>query len=125
MDVTENGRLYHVLIANLPSMNEGVNFVGNKMYPNIVDDYVHTFEVLKSLPCDVFLSSHTTQFRFNSKFHQDQPYSPERYVDPVGYQLEVQKLEDRFYKEVQEQREEDKNMHDHLNFKDLPITPPQ
>jgi metallo-beta-lactamase class B len=125
MEVTENGKLYHVLIANLPTTNDGVSFVHNEKYPNIVEDYLHTFTVLKSLPCDVFLSSHTTQFHFNAKFHRDEPYSPERYVDPVGYQLEVQRLEQRFYAEVQGQREEEQITHDKLNFKDLKEPTPE
>ena len=121
MEITENGKLYHVLIANLPAMNEGVSFVENERYPNIVEDYTHTFQVLKSLPCDVFLSSHTTQFAFNRKFYRDEKfeYDPERYVDPYGYLTEVQKLERRFYEEVQGQRDEVRMTRDHLNFKDL------
>jgi metallo-beta-lactamase class B len=124
MDITENGKLYHVLIANLPTTNDGVSFVHNEKYPNIVEDYLHTFTVLKSLPCDIFLSSHTTQFRFNTKYHRDTPYSPERYFDPVGYQVEVQRLEQRSYAEVQQQREEEQYTHDNLNFKELKDPPP-
>jgi metallo-beta-lactamase class B len=124
MEITENGKLYHVLIANLPTTNDGVSFVHNEKYPNIVEDYLHTFTVLKSLPCDIFLSSHTTQFHFNAKYHRDTPYTPERYYDPLGYQVEVQRLEQRFYAEVQQQREEEQYTHDHLNFRELKEPPP-
>lgn len=122
LDITENGKLYHVLIANLPTINEGVSFVHNPRYPEIVEDYTRAFAVLRSLPCDVFLSSHTTQFHFNAKYRRDQPYSPERYVDPAGYRLAVDRLEQIFLAQVQEQREEDQATHDHLNFKDLKET---
>lgn len=119
LEITENGRLYHVLIANMPSINEGVNFVSNPKYPNIVQDYMHAFDVLESLPCDVFLSSHTTQFHFNAKYRPGLPYSPDRFVDPEGYRYELAKLKERFIAEVQGQREEEQIVHDHLNFKDL------
>jgi metallo-beta-lactamase class B len=129
IDITENGKLYHVLIANLPAINEGVSFVHNTKYPEIVDDYMRTFAVLRSLPCDVFLSSHTTQFHFNAKFHLDTKYNPERYVDPVGFRTELDRLEQVFFAEVQEQRDEEQWTHDRLNFKELkdpaPAAPPQ
>jgi metallo-beta-lactamase class B len=130
-EITENGKLYHVLIANLPSINEGTDFIDNDRYPNIIEDFQHTFAVLKSLPCDVFLSSHTTQFHFNRKYYRDEKheYDPERYVDPIGYQLEVQQLEEKFNGEVRGQREEIQVTKDHLNFKDVkepePSAPPQ
>ena len=119
MEITENGRLYHVLIANMPNMNEGVNFINNPEYPNIVEDYTRAFEVLKSLPCDVFLSSHTGSYRLTSKYHRGMPYSPDTFVDPYGYRDALARAEARFLAEVQEQRFEEKSNHDHLNFKDL------
>jgi len=36
----------------------GYILVGNKDYPQIADDYVHGFQVLRSLPVDVFLGAH-------------------------------------------------------------------
>jgi metallo-beta-lactamase class B len=119
IDITENGKLYHVLIANLPNMNEGVNFVDDVKYPNIVADYIHAFEVLESLPCDVFLSSHTGAYRLEGKYHRGMPYSPETFVDPEGYRDAVAKAKQRFITEVQEQRNEEQYNHDRLNFKDL------
>ncbi len=119
IDINENGKLYHVLIANMPAINEGVSFVNNKKYPEIVDDYMRTFAVLRSLPCDVFLSSHTTQYHFNAKFHLDTKYNPARYVDPVGIQTELDHLEQVFFTQVQEQRDEEQWTRDRLNFKEL------
>ncbi len=36
-------------------MNPGYVLVNNKDYPQIADDYVRSFKVLRALPCDVFL----------------------------------------------------------------------
>lgn len=119
MEITENGKLYHVLVANMPNMNEGVNFIDDPKYPNIVADYTHAFEVLESLPCDVFLSSHTGAYRLTAKYRRGMPYSPETFVDPEGYQVAVAQAKRRFLAEVKEQRDEEQFNHDRLNFKDL------
>ncbi|HWE53402.1 MAG TPA: subclass B3 metallo-beta-lactamase [Bryobacteraceae bacterium] len=132
MEVTENGKLYHVLVANMPNMNEGVNFIDDPKYPNIVADYTHAFEVLESLPCDVFLSSHTGAYRLTAKYHRGMPYSPETFVDPEGYREAVARAKQRFFAEVKEQRDEEQFNHDRLNFRELkeqgtgqPAAPPQ
>lgn len=118
IDINENNKLYHVLIANMPALNEGVVLVGNPAYPEIAKDYVKAFNVLRSLPCDVFLSSHTTQFHFNRKFHLDTTYDRERYVDPEGFQFELDHLQDLFYADLQQQIDEEKWQHDRLNFRE-------
>ena len=118
IDINENGKLYHVLIANMPQLNDGVLLVNNPKYPDVAKDYVKAFNVLRSLPCDVFLSSHTTQFHFNRKFHLDTKYDPERYVDPDGFKFELDHLQDVFYAELQQQIDEEKWTHERLNFKE-------
>ena len=126
MEITENGKLYHVLVANMPNMNDGVNFIDDPGYPNIVADYMHAFDVLESLPCDVFLSSHTGAYRLTAKYRSGMPYSPDTFVDPDGYRNALARAKERFIAEVQEQRDEEKFNHDRLNFKDLKdtVTPP-
>jgi metallo-beta-lactamase class B len=118
-DITEKGKLYHVLVANLPNLNDGVNLTDNPKYPNIVEDYAHAFDVLRQLPCDVFLSSHTSAYQLTRKWHKGQPYSPETFVDPDGYRLAVYRAEMRFAQTLQQQRDEDQFTHDQRNFKDL------
>ena len=119
IEITENGKLYHVLIANMPNMNDGVNFIDDPKYPNIVADYTHAFEVLESLPCDVFLSSHTGAYKLTEKYHRGMAYSPETFVDPQGYRDAVARAKQRFFAEVKEERDEEQFNHDRLNFKDL------
>jgi metallo-beta-lactamase class B len=119
IEITENGKLYHVLIANLPNLNDGVNFIHNSKYPNIVEDYTRAFEVLKALPCDVFLSSHTNSYMLTAKWRRGMPYNPETFVDPAGYQTAVLRAEQRFLRELKQQRDEEQFTHDRLNFKDL------
>src|SRR5438067_1693015 len=46
MNIMESGREYHVLIANLPNINEGTVLIKNPQYPGIAADYARSFEVL-------------------------------------------------------------------------------
>jgi metallo-beta-lactamase class B len=120
MDVAESGRTYHVLIANLGSINPGTEFLHNERYPKIREDYAATFRIQKELPCDVFLASHASQFGLLAKWKPGMPYDPERFVDPEGYRRAVERLEQRYLATVQQQRDEDKASRDHVNFKQIP-----
>lgn len=120
MDVVESGRTYHVLIANMGSINPGTEFIHNDRYPKIREDYASTFRIQKELPCDVFLASHAGQFGLLAKWKPGMPYDPQRFVDPDGYRRAVERLEQRYLATVQKQRDEDKAAHDHVNFKKIP-----
>ncbi len=120
MDVVEGGRTYKVLIANMGSINPGTEFLHNERYPKIREDYASTFRIQKELPCDVFLASHAGQFGLLTKWKPGMPYDPQRFVDPDGYRRAVERLEQRFLATVQQQRDEDKAAHDHVNFKKIP-----
>jgi len=119
LDVAENGRTYHVLIANLPNLNEGVPLLHNPNYPKIVQDYARAFDALKQLPCDVFLASHAGQFHMLQKYRPGMPYKTETFVDPDGYQWALQRSEIAFFRELDEQRQEEQATRDHLHFKDV------
>jgi len=46
-------------IAYVDSLSApGYQLVGNARYPHIVDDYRHTFDVVRRLPCDLLLTPH-------------------------------------------------------------------
>lgn len=92
-NVQENGRTYHVLIANPGAINAGVVLLNNPKYPNIVEDYARTFHAQKELTTDIFLASHAAQFRMHDKYKPGDPYNPERFVDPQGYRASVERLE--------------------------------
>ena len=104
--VHEGGRDYRVLIANIGTINPGVRLVGNAKYPEIADDYAHTFESQKQLACDVFLASHAGQYRLHEKYTPGIPYSPDRFLDPEGYRRAVAAAEAAFRKQLAEERGE-------------------
>jgi metallo-beta-lactamase class B len=93
LTIAENGKTYHVLIANMGSINPGTILIGNKKYPQIADDYARTFREQKKLTCDIFLSSHASQYRLHEKWKPGQAYSPDAFVDPEGYRKAVANAE--------------------------------
>ena len=70
LDETENGKTLHVVIVGSPNVNPGYKLVGNTAYPQIADDYRHEFQVLKSLPCDIFLGAHGGYFGMKEKYER-------------------------------------------------------
>jgi metallo-beta-lactamase class B len=105
LTIAENGRNYRVLIANMGSINPGTVLVGNKKYPQIADDYARTFHSQKSLECDIFLSSHASQFRLHDKWKPGQAYSPDTFVDPEGYKAAVARAEAAFREALAREKE--------------------
>jgi len=93
LTVAENGRNYRILIANMGSINPGTVLIGNKKYSQIADDYARTFRSQKGMECDIFLSSHASQYRLHDKWKPGQAYSPDTFVDPEGYKSAVAKAE--------------------------------
>ena len=49
-------------------MNLGYKLIGNAKYPQIAQDYERTFQVLKRLPCDIFLGAHGSYYGMEAKF---------------------------------------------------------
>lgn len=96
LTIAENGRNYHVLIANMGTINPGTILIGNKKYPQIADDYARTFREQKKLACDIFLSSHASQYRLHDKWKPGQAYSPDTFVDPEGYKAAVAQAETNY-----------------------------
>ena len=118
MEIADGGKTYHVLIANLGNINDGTVLLHNPKYPKIVEDYAHTFQAQKELPCDIFLTSHAGQFALLRKWRPGDPYKPDRFVDPDGYARAVDRAEQRYLRQLQQERDEDKAWKDHLKFKD-------
>jgi metallo-beta-lactamase class B len=54
-------------------------------YPGIVQDFQHTFAVLRALPCDVFLGAHGAYFDMLTKLQRYPQDGPRVFIDPAGY----------------------------------------
>ncbi len=104
LTVREAGRDYRVVIANLGSINPGVTVSGMSKYPTIGQDYARTFAAQKALPVDVFLASHAGQFRMHDKYKPGDVYDPNRFVDPKGYLIAVERLEKAYMDQLAKER---------------------
>jgi len=89
MDVTQSGKILHVVIVGSPNVNPGYKLVGNKTYPEIASDYAHGFQVLNSLPCDIFLGAHGGYYDMKEKYERWKLGDRDAFIDPVGYKAYI------------------------------------
>jgi metallo-beta-lactamase class B len=104
LTVHESGKDYRVLIANMGTINPGVRLLANARYPEIAQDYARTFERQKALACDVFLSSHASQYGLHRKYTPGAAYDPQRFVDPGGYRRAVEGAENAYLRQLAKER---------------------
>lgn len=110
LTVHEKGRRLRVVIVGSWNVNPGFRLVDKAnapaSYPGIADDYRHTFAVLKSLPCDIFLGAHGAYFDMLDKLARQKTAPGEIiWVDPVGYQQAVAEREQAFEVELKKQQD--------------------
>jgi len=72
-------------------------------YPGIVQDFQHTFSVLRALPCDVFLGAHGGYFNMLAKLKRYPQNGPQVFIDPDGYKEFVADAQKTFEKALSEQ----------------------
>lgn len=104
MDETEGGRTLHVVIVGSPNVNPGYKLVNNPTYPRIAADYKHEFEVLKALPCDIFLGAHGGYFDLKEKYDRWKAGDKNAFVDPAGYKAYIADREQAFEVELKKQQ---------------------
>jgi metallo-beta-lactamase class B len=102
LKVQDGGKPYDVVIVGSVSLN-AANLGDNPGYPNIREDFVKSFKVLRSLPCDVFLGSHTGFYQLTEKYAKLQKGDgPNPYIDPAGYKALIDSSEKAFYARLEE-----------------------
>jgi metallo-beta-lactamase class B len=104
MRVTEAGKSYDVVIVGSPNVNPGYRLVENPSYPEIASDYERTFQVLKSLPVDIFLGAHGDYFDLRAKYARLREGAVSPFIDPAGYRSYVANRENAFRVELAKQR---------------------
>ncbi len=105
LKVDENGKSYNVVILGSIGVNPGYILVNNKDYPQIADDYVRGFEVLRSLPVDVFLGAHAGFYGMHDKYAKLQQGGPNPFIDPAGYKAHLDLQEMNFRAKLAEQQQ--------------------
>ena len=104
MTVTENGRDYRVLIANMGTINAGKQLVVDPTYPGVSDDFASTYRRQKAMEIDVWVAAHGGQYGLHEKYEPGQPYSPDTFVDPEGFVAAVERLEQIYLQQVEQER---------------------
>ncbi len=108
MRVHEGGRVLDVVIVGSWNVNPGYQLVDRPRhpasYPGIAADFRHTFAVLKSLHCDVFLGAHGSYFNMVAKLARLRAGAKDNvWIDPRGYRAAVQEREHAFETELARQ----------------------
>jgi metallo-beta-lactamase class B len=73
-------------------------------YPGIVQDFQHTFAVLRILPCDVFLGAHGGYFDMLAKLKRYPLDGPRVFIDPAGYKDFVADSQETFENALSKQQ---------------------
>jgi metallo-beta-lactamase class B len=102
--VREGDREYRVVLVSSITAPD-YQLVGNPKYPDIIQAYTKTFATLRTLPCDIFLAQHGSQFDLDGKIRrraQDPSKNP--FVDPEGYKRLIDQSEAALRAQVAEQK---------------------
>jgi metallo-beta-lactamase class B len=99
----EGTRTLHVVIVGGPNVNPGYKLVNNKAYPQIAADFHNGFQVLKRLPCDVFLGAHGVYYELQAKYVRWKAGDRDAFIDPEGYKNFVADRERAFEAELKRQ----------------------
>lgn len=104
VDAYEGARVLHVVIVGGPNVNPGYKLVHNAQYPEIASDFAHGFDVLKALPCDIFLGAHGGYFDLEQKYARFEKGDKDAFVDPAGYRAYIEDREQAFEAELKKQQ---------------------
>lgn len=105
-DASDRGRTYHVVVVGGLTILEGTRLSGMPAYADIARDYAHSFEVLKQLPCDIFLGAHLSSFGGADKAEalRMHPDGPNPFVDAQGYRAYLERSERRFLEQLSREK---------------------
>ena len=87
-----------VIIGSL-GVNPGFQLVNNKDVPQMAQEYARAFKASRALPCDIPLGSHPGMYHMAEKYAKLGKGGPNPYVDPAGYQAELD-LDEAMYHAV-------------------------
>jgi metallo-beta-lactamase class B len=102
LTVEEGGQSYDVVIIGSMGSNPGFQFVNNPTNPTIADQYRQGFAVLRSLSPDIPLASHPAMYDMVAK-HARLGQTPNPFIDPEGYEAELDAVEGLFLDVLAEQ----------------------
>ena len=96
---TMNGKAVRIVFFGSASVAGNV-LVGNKAYPNIVEDYRRAFMRLKGLRVDLPLGNHTEFLDQDEKLAAVQAGKRDAFIDPKGYEDMIVSFQTAFEAEL-------------------------
>jgi metallo-beta-lactamase class B len=104
LKIQDGGKTYDVVIIGSMGVNAGTQLVNNTKNPGILSEYEQGFKVMHSLACDVPLGSHPAMYNLAEKYAKLAKGGPNPFIDPQGYQKEVN-VEEAAFREVLAQQQ--------------------
>jgi metallo-beta-lactamase class B len=92
MPVTDAGKTYQVVFYS--SLRPPV-----VLTPPVIDEFNHSFAVVRTLPCDVPLGDHPAEYGMTEKYAKLKPGAPNPFIDPSGCRLEAD-MEEAMFKAI-------------------------
>jgi metallo-beta-lactamase class B len=97
MPATEVGKTYQVVFySSLRSPTV--------LTPPVIDEFNHSFAVVRTLPCDVPLGDHPSEYGMAEKYAKLKPSVLNPFIDPAGCRLEADMQEAMFKAILAEQQ---------------------
>ncbi len=97
----ENAKTYDVVVVGSLSLN-AANLGDNPGYPDIRQDFVKSFKVMRTLPADVFVGSHTGFYQMSQKYARLEKGEFNPFIDPAGYKTLIDSSEKAFLDRIEE-----------------------
>ncbi len=95
--VAEDGQYRrNVVIVGSVSVLSNYRLVHNPTYPDMARDFEHSFQVLKALPCGIFLGAHGIFFNMEQKYATLQRATSNPFVDPAGYRAFIEQAQSAY-----------------------------
>ncbi len=105
MKVQDGGKAYDVAIIGSMGVNPGTRLVDNAGNPTIAEQYIQGFKAMHSLKVDVPLGSHPGMYGMAEKYAKLKAGGgPNPYIDPHGYETEIDLVEATFKSVLEQQR---------------------
>jgi metallo-beta-lactamase class B len=92
MPVTDAGKTYQVVFYSSLRSPEVLT-------APVIDEFQHSFAVVRTLPCDVPLCDHPAEYGMAEKYAKLKPGAPNPFVDPSGCRLETD-LQEAMFKAI-------------------------
>jgi metallo-beta-lactamase class B len=101
--VRDANRTLNVVIDCSLNLIPAYNLRNDATYPTVARDFEKALDVLKRLPCDVWLSAHGTNFGLEAKYARLQAGTENPFIDPAGYRAYIAEHEALFQRELRRQ----------------------